>query len=82
MFSLLRLYVLEHLTVLSRDGLVKRFLLFPNPRPLNSHFPSPMSSQVDERHVYLCAAAPLKEDMEYIRNALLTATFKVGKVGR
>ncbi|CAM9725616.1 unnamed protein product [Scytosiphon promiscuus] len=32
--------------------------------------------KVDERHAYLCAAAPLKEDMEYIRNALLTATFK------
>ncbi|CAM9590378.1 unnamed protein product [Ectocarpus sp. 6 AP-2014] len=32
--------------------------------------------KVDERHAYLCAAAPLKEDMEYIRNALLTASFK------
>lgn len=34
-------------------------------------------AQVDERHAYLCAAAPLKEDMDYIRNALLTASFKV-----
>ncbi|CAM9343661.1 unnamed protein product, partial [Ectocarpus sp. 8 AP-2014] len=32
--------------------------------------------KVDERHAYLCAAAPLKEDMEYIRNALLTASFR------
>eukprot|EP00903_Cladosiphon_okamuranus_P011117 g10493.t1 len=32
--------------------------------------------KVDERHAYLCAAAPLKQDMEYIRNALLTASFK------
>ena len=37
----------------------------------------PCQRQVDERHAYLCAAAPLKEDMEYIRSALLTASFKV-----
>lgn len=49
---------------------------FPPPNPP----PPPRARarlQVDERHAYLCAAAPLKEDMEYIRNALLTATFKV-----
>lgn len=33
--------------------------------------------QVDERHVYLCAAAPLKEDMDYILDALFTGSFKV-----
>lgn len=43
----------------------------------------PPAPQVDERHAYLCAAAPLKEDMEYIRSTLLTASFKVSveKVG-
>lgn len=46
-------------------------------------FPVPsVDRQVDERHVYLCAAAPLKEDLDFIQNALLTASFKVSACDR